>query len=71
MEPKVIHRYTVKTMATIFVGDNEIKVPVEFNMKEMSWDKGKSLDQILQETFTSAHVHFSLKKKHLTIEQEF
>ena len=71
MEPKVLHKYNVKTKATIFVGGDMVEVPVEFNMREMSWDEGKSLEQILQETFRSASVHFSLKKKDLTIEKEF
>ena len=70
-QPKVQHRYKVKTVATVEIGDSEYKIPVEFRIKEMPWDKGKSVGQMMNEMLMQSHIHFSWKKKDLTIEKEF
>lgn len=71
MEAKVQHRYKVKTVATVTIGESEYRIPVEFRIKQMPWDEGKSVGQMMNETLMSSHISFSWKKKHLTIEKEF
>ena len=71
MDAKVVHRYNVKTTATIYIGPNAIEVPVEFKLREMPWDKDKSLSNLLQEAFNGASIEFSMKTKRLSVEKEF
>ena len=70
-EIKVQHRYRVKTEATVYVGDSYYKIPVEFLVREMPWDKGKTVDKIVKEEMNRAYIEFSLKKKKLSVVKEF
>lgn len=71
MEPRVQHKYKVTTTATVCIGESEYKIPVEFTVREMPWDKGKTVGQLVSEQENRARVEFSWKKKHIKIEQIF
>lgn len=67
--PKANAVYKVRTMATIYTGGTMKRIPIEFNVLEMPWDKGKSVEQLVKDVERSATIEFSMKKKHLVIEK--
>ncbi len=71
-EPKVQHKYRVKTTAKIWIGtDGYFEIPVEFTVRQMPWDIQKSKEKLIQETVDSAIMELNWKKKHMSIEQIF
>lgn len=67
--PKANATYKVRTIATIYMGGTMTQVPVEFIVREMPRDKGKTVEQLVKDIERTTRIEFSMKKKHLVIEK--